>query len=295
MTSLRRVGVMVAGVLAAIVVSTGSRAAAPLFLDVMTFNIRTANGRDGGNAWPHRKHLVVATIEDFSPHLVGLQEVLDDQVEYLESTLPAYRWLGIDRGLNGGYGGSEYTPIFYRHAELRPIETGNFWLSPTPDTPPDTTAGSGRRRRGGRIVTWARFHHVATGRQVYLYNTHFTLRRGQRQLDSASLIATRVAALSPGSAVIVTGDFNAIAEDSDTWQTATAQGLKDAWMIADERRGPALTSAGFGPPPAGREGRIDWILVGGPIGVREVQTVLHSDGGRYPSDHYPVVARLEIE
>ena len=104
-------------------------------LDVMTFNIRTASGRDGDNAWPHRKELVVATIERFAPQVVGLQEALDEQITYLDAMLPDYRWLGIDRGLNGGLGLSEATPLFYRYHELSPIESGNFWLTATPDTP----------------------------------------------------------------------------------------------------------------------------------------------------------------
>jgi len=104
-----------------------------------------------------------------------------------------------------------------------------------------------------------------------------------------------VAALPAGSSVIVTGDFNAIAGESDTWQAATAHGLRDAWLIASERNGPSLTTSGFGPPRDGWEGRIDWILVGGPIAVRSVETVIYNNQGRYPSDHYPVSARLEIQ
>ena len=127
-----------------------------------------------------------------------------------------------------------------------------------------------------------------------MFNTHLTLRQGQRQLESATLIAARVAALPADSAVIVTGDFNAPAEDSETWRTATGQGLEDAWVVADERRGPAFTLSGFGPPQDWDVGRIDWILVGGPLDVRSAETVLHNDGGRYPSDHYPVAARLEL-
>ena len=126
-----------------------SPAVAQVPLDVMTFNIRTANGRDGENAWPHRKDLVVETIDRFGPQVVGLQEALDEQIKYLDAMLPDYRWLGIDRGLNGGVGLSEATPIFYRYAELSPIESGNFWLTSTPDTPPLRRDG-GRRRRG----TW---------------------------------------------------------------------------------------------------------------------------------------------
>ena len=265
------------------------------WLDVMTFNIRTAYGRDGKNAWPHRKELVAGTIQHRAPHVVGLQEVVGEQIEYLEESLPDYRWLGVDRGLNGGEGLSEYTPIFYRHAELTPIETGNFWLSSTPDTPPAIRDVRGRRRPVGRIVTWARFHHLATGRRVYAYNTHLTVRQGERQLESANLIANRIAALPAGSAVVVTGDFNAPAEKSDTWRAVTARGLVDAWVVANERQGPAFTLSAFGPPFDWDVGRIDWILVGGPITVGSVETVLHNDDGRYPSDHYPVAARLALD
>lgn len=85
-------------------------------------------------------------------------------------------------------------------------------------------------------MTWARFHHRETGRQVYVFNTHFTLRRGESQLDSADLIATRVAALPDGTAVVAMDDFNNSAEDSDTWRVATSLGLWDAWLLAGEGR-----------------------------------------------------------
>ena len=288
----------VGGLVAALVLVSAvgvMRSASPIELRVMTFNIRTALGQDGHNSWSHRKELVVDTISRVSPQVIGLQEALSTQVEYLEQSLPDYRWLGIDRGLNGGEGLSEYTPIFYRYLELVPIESGNFWLSATPDTPPAAGGVRGRRRGVGRIVTWARFHHLASGRQLYAYNTHLTLRRGSRQVDSARLISDRIAALPSGSAVVVTGDFNAPGGESETWRVATAQGLEDAWLIADERRGPAFTLSMFGPPVDWGVGRLDWVLVGGPVRVRSVETIAHNDQGRYPSDHYPVAARLEID
>ena len=272
-------------------------ASAQVTLDVMTFNIRTASVDDGENAWPHRRDIVVETIARAAPHILGLQEVIDEQIEYLDAMLPDYRWLGVDRGLNGGVGLSEYTPIFYRHRELSPIASGNFWLTDTPDVPPPPRRrepGRRFRRPRGRIVTWARFYHQASGREIYAFNTHLTLRRGSRQYQSARLIADRVAALPAGSAVVVTGDFNASAGDTETWRIATGQGLRDAWFAAGERHGPPFTSNGFGPPPPHHEvWRIDWILVGGPLDVRTAETVLYHEDGRYPSDHYPVAARLD--
>ncbi|MCH7531219.1 MAG: hypothetical protein IIB36_05565 [Gemmatimonadetes bacterium] len=64
--------------------------------------------------------------------------------------------------------------------------------------------------------------------------------------------------------------------------------------MSDDRQGPALTLSDSGPPDDSRTERVDWILVGGPIGSRSVETVLHCDRGRSPSDHNPVAARLEI-
>jgi len=283
------VTVGVAGVLFAVNIAT-PHVEGPLPLNVMTFNIRTANINDGTNAWPQRRMLVADTIVRYAPHVVGLQEALGEQIDYLAAALPNYRWLGIDRGLNGGTGLSEYTPIFYRHAELIPIESGNFWLSSTPDGP----SGSGWRRNVSRIVTWARFHHLETGERFYMFNTHLTLRRGSRQVASATMITSRVAALPAETVVIVTGDFNAVAEKSDTWYAATEHGLRDAWVVAEKRRGPPRTSGEFGPPQQAQEGRIDWILVGGPVGVRSAETITHHVDGRYPSDHYPVVAHLNV-
>jgi endonuclease/exonuclease/phosphatase family metal-dependent hydrolase len=259
-------------------------------LDVMTFNIRTSEGRDGGNSWPYRKDLVAETIRSSNPDILGLQEVLGEQIEFLEDAFPEYRWLGVDRGLNGGRGLSEATPIFYRHSEMVPIESGTFWLRDDADPPR-------RRRRASRIVTWARFHHVETGEQIYAYNTHFTLRRGARQIRSAEMINEHIASRVDGAAVVVMGDFNSVAGSSETWAVATSEGLRDVWLEAEDRQGPPLTSNGFRAPPDGAEGwdgRIDWILVGGAVQVRRAATVVHSADGRYPSDHYPVSATLEL-
>jgi endonuclease/exonuclease/phosphatase family metal-dependent hydrolase len=254
-------------------------------IGVMSFNIRTSLGRDGDNIWPNRKALVADTIRQFSPHVVGLPEALNEQIQYLDEALPEYRWFGVDRGLNGGTGLSEATPIFYRYREITPIESGNFWLSATPALP---STG----RRPSRIVTWARFFHRESGGEVYVFNTHLTIRRGERQVASIQQVLARIEALPADSAVIFAGDFNSVAGVSQSWRAATAGGiLSDAWVLASERRGPAVTWSGFA-APRDVENRIDWILVGGPLEVESVETVVHSDGLRYPSDHFPVYARV---
>jgi endonuclease/exonuclease/phosphatase family metal-dependent hydrolase len=266
---------------------------ADLSLDVMTFNIRTSAIPDGDDAWPLRKGRVIETIGRLDPDVIGLQEALAEQIEFIAAQLPQYRWLGADRGLNGGTGLSEATPIFYRHAEMVPLESGTFWLG---DMPNGSYRGREGGRGGSRIVTWARFHHLETGREVWVYNTHLSPRAGRQHVTAAEAINDRIAALPPATPVVVLGDFNATAGSSETWLAATSRGLRDAWDVASAREGPPATYNGFRSPGSEEEGegRIDWVLIGGPVDVSAAVTVVHSPQGHYPSDHFPVLARLTI-
>ena len=259
----------------------------PAELGVMTFNIRTSEGRDGNNAWPLRQALLAETIRLHEPDLMGLQEALTDQLEYLQQEFPEYRWFGTDRGLNGGTGLSEFTPIFYRHAELTPLESGTFWLSDTPNGPT-------RGRRAGRIATWAKFRHLESGQDIWVFNTHLSVRRNEGQVESIERILSRIAELDDDAPVILMGDFNATAGVTETYHVAIEAGLGDAWLMSQDRRGPPVTWSGFSAPVEGRDDRIDWVLVRGPVEALSVETVVHNDHGRFPSDHFPVVARLRI-
>jgi endonuclease/exonuclease/phosphatase family metal-dependent hydrolase len=265
----------------------------PFGLDVMTFNIRTSAIDDGDDAWSQRRQHMALVIGRLDPDIIGMQEALGDQIEYLATMLPQYRWIGVDRGLNGGTGLSEATPIFYRHAELVPLESGTFWLG---DMPRRSYGGRDQGRGGSRIVTWARFYQIESGRDVWVYNTHLSPRPGQQHITAAERINERIASLPAGSAVVVLGDFNATAGSSETWQAATAGGLRDAWDLASQREGPAATFNGFQSPGSEEEGegRIDWVLVGGPIDVSTAATITESAQGRFLSDHFPVLAKLTI-
>ena len=110
-------------------------------------------GRDGDNVWRNRRALVAETIRRSSPHVVGLQEALTEQIEFLESELPGYRWLGVDRGLNGGRGLSESTPIFYRYDELSRSSRGPSG-SRTPQTLPREEGGPPGSSLGLDSITW---------------------------------------------------------------------------------------------------------------------------------------------
>jgi endonuclease/exonuclease/phosphatase family metal-dependent hydrolase len=256
-------------------------------LTVMSFNVRYGTADDGPNSWEYRKQIFLETIQEADPDLLGTQECLLFQAEFIATELPQYKWFGVGREADGS---GEYMAVFYREAVLEPLEAGNYWLSETPEVPGSMSWDTACTR----MVTFAKFRHLPTGEVFWFLNTHLDHRSEQARDAGAALIAERVAALDPEVPVILAGDFNCAAGTSQPWTTLTQAGLRDAWTEAGEREGPETTWCGFQPPNPARVRRIDWILVGGPVQVAKAAVLAEARDGRYPSDHFPVVAHLRV-
>ncbi len=279
---MKRAGIACVAILAML---TALGACAETTVDAMTFNIRYGTANDGDNSWPLRKHVVAATIDEYDPLVVGLQECLAFQAEYLVEQLPRYRWFGVGRDADAG---GEMTAILYQPAKVSALATGHFWLSEQPDEPGSVSWDSSLTR----MASYARFRHIESNARFHVINTHFDHRGREARLESARLIAARVAALPENLPFIVMGDFNALAPDSAPFEALTAQRLQDTWEAVDAPVGPATTWSGFRAPAAEATRRIDWILFGGPWSVTHAEVVTYHASGRYPSDHFPVYAKF---
>lgn len=254
-------------------------------LTVATFNVRYPEKRDGANTWELRKDLLVDTVRRMNPDLMGVQELFKTQGDFIAEKLPAYGWIGVSRRGNTE---DEYSALFYRADRFRVLEQGNFWLSDTPDK-----AGSSSWNMSlPRMATWARLSDSRGGGELYVLNTHFAHRREDEDARQrgARVIQYWLAMLPPSAPVIVTGDFNSGAEGGT--YLIMMSGFGDAWKLAQRRDGPEGTFHGFSGKPGAA--RIDWILVRGPWTVREAETVTHNERDRYPSDHFPVRAVVEL-
>jgi endonuclease/exonuclease/phosphatase family metal-dependent hydrolase len=252
-------------------------------LRVMSFNVRLPAKSDGPNHWEHRKDLLVETIREKAPDLFGTQELFYEQGLYIAEKMPDYAWFGISRRGNRE---DEHMGVFYRKDRLKLIESGDFWLSETPETPGSMSWNVTLPR----IVTWGLFE-TSGGRRFYFYNTHFAHRREDEEarLNSARLIARRIAKLPANVPFVMTGDFNAPAGGT---VYKVFEGLTDTWTAAPKRTGPEGTFNAFKGVSDGP--RIDWIMYRGAVRAVEAETVTKNDNGRYPSDHYPVFAVLEF-
>lgn len=256
-------------------------------LTVMTFNLRYAH--PAPNSWTERRPVVRELLEREAPDLLGTQEGVHAQIADLEQDLPEYGWIGMGR--DGGNSG-EFMAIFYRRDRFEPAEHGHFWLS-------DTPAIAGSRSWGNRLprmVTWVKFRGPE-GCDLYVLNTHFDHEAQVAREKSADLLLEHVGRFDPRVPVLLLGDFNAAAGANPVYETLTAPGaFVDTWRERDKAEPPFGTFHDFKGEGGARGGaRIDWILTRGAARTLWTEVLTHAQGDQYPSDHFPVLARIEFE
>ncbi|MGE5419163.1 MAG: endonuclease/exonuclease/phosphatase family protein [Chloroflexota bacterium] len=260
-------------------------------ISVMTLNVRYDNPRDSINAWPNRAKHVCDFITDESPDVLGMQEVLSSQYNYLDSMLTDYASVGVGRddGLKGG----EMNPVFYRKDRFDLIRTITFWLSDTPEFPGSKAWGSSLPR----VVTWMELADRDTHDHFYFFNTHFAHDSDSARIMSSKVLLDRVSEIAAGFPFVITGDFN-MEPDSKGYSILTGPEesvslLRDSYFISEEKPyGPAYTFNGFSDKPG--SGRIDYIFVKNGTKVLGHKTIIHKDGNVFLSDHWPVIARISF-
>ncbi len=84
----------------------------PNAIRVMSFNIRYGTASDGDNHWDKRKNHLIETIRNFDPDLLGTQENLPFQRDFIQSSLAQYHV--ISAGREDGKEQGETTAIYIR-------------------------------------------------------------------------------------------------------------------------------------------------------------------------------------
>lgn len=254
----------------------------------LSYNIRHAVLDDGKDAWPRRRDAVFDLLEALGPDVLGLQESTGDQHADVEQRLSDYEWAGVADDPGSG----EHNPVGVTGRFSRQgAETA--WLSETP-----SVAGSvGWDASYARVVTQLRLQDTVTGREFAVLNTHFDHQGPTARAESARLLRGRVDSL--GCEAVVLGDFNT-RPGSQPYTILTGgsgdydRPLADARARAGTVEGPETTVTDFASPDPGRE--LDHVFVTDGLSVDRYQVCDRvREGGRYPSDHLPVVAALRFE
>ena len=259
-------------------------------LYVGTYNIRYNNPNDEkeGNAWTQRYSHLCDFINFEQPEIFGTQEVLVDQLHDLMKGLDSYGYIGVGR--DDGKEKGEYAAIFYKKNQLSLLDSGNFWLSSTPER-----ASLGWDAACIRICTWGKFQDKVSGKQFYFFNTHMDHVGTVARRESARLILKRINQLSKGLPTILTGDFN-VDQTDEIYQIFSNSGvLRDCYTNALQRMTPTGTWNDFMQDSRSKS-RIDHIFVSSDFKVPHYAIFTNSywlgKSRRNISDHYPVMVKL---
>jgi endonuclease/exonuclease/phosphatase family metal-dependent hydrolase len=229
------------------------------------------------------------TIAGLGADILCLQEALHFQLDHTRRLLPGFEYVGVGRN-NGLPDGGEMVPVLWHADRFELIDSGHFWVSPTPHLP----GVRGWDADSIRMTTWVALRFREHPRSTFqLFCTHLDNHGPIARLEGARLLRRRIAALGPTLPVILTGDFNST-ETDPPYAEVTAAGLTDAFRVANPTPDPR--GEGTRHDFTGRRDvpRIDWIMVTPHWRVRRCRIDHTSHNGSYPSDHYPVVAELEF-
>ena len=310
--------IVVAGLAAALSqpgAAAGTPDAAGPRVGVLTFNIRYGTAPDKENAWPLRKDQVFDILRDERLGFIGLQEALRGQLDDIHAACPRLGEIGVGR--EDGKQKGEYAAILYRADQWKPLKSGTFWLSETPNTP----GSMSWKTACTRVCTWAKFERVespesgATGsgptkhagsNEVWVFNTHMDHVSAEARSKGARLIARHIADRGDSVPFVLTGDFNS-GEDEEAARyflspPSGEEGKSPIGKLVDTFR--ALhgdekvfsTFHAFHPERTTGK-KIDYVLV--PPGTRVIDSWIdrrHKDGPPVvsPSDHFAVGAIVEF-
>lgn len=265
-------------------------------LMVGTYNLRYKNSADStrGNGWERRCPEICGQINFLQPDIFGTQEGLAEQLLNMQACLPDYDCIGSGR--NDGRHGGEHCAVFYRKSEWKLLKSGDFWLSPTPDTP-----SKGWDAALPRICTWGAFQQIASAKVLYFFNLHFDHVGTTARKESAQLVLQKIKEIAGSAPVVLTGDFN-VDQESEVYESlAGSELLADSYETARYRYAPVGTFNSFNTSKH-TDKRIDHVFVSPTLRVDAYGVLTNGywthDSNetpptrRIPSDHYPVFVRL---
>ncbi len=258
-------------------------------LNTMTLNV--CSWSFDGKDLETRIDGIVKTINDNNIDSLGVQEATPYWMTAFNETLgDKYAYIGVGSNTGKDYKEStdaedEFTAIFYLKDKFNVIESGYFWLSETPD---EISYGWGSAYR--RICNWVILENKYTNTQFVHLNTHFDNASSEARRQSIGMILEKVKEFKD-LPVVFTGDLNFL-ERSMGYKDITADILKDTKVLAKD----TMHSSTFhnADPNAFKDFVLDYILINDGFKAVKYEVIKKRYKYRYISDHYPVVASVQV-
>lgn len=243
----------------------------------MSYNIRhTGEKKDvAERAWEYRRAASVTMINQEKPDVVGMQEVKEDQKQYLIDNLPDY--IPIQMLDNTKF-------VMYRRDVFEFVRFGNFWLSETPNVP-----SKGWGSISIRATLWVELKIRSTGRHIFLFDTHLDVRSSLARDNGAKMCVERMRKIAGKKGVqFLVGDMNT---SSKKVMDIFAKWLEDSRETAsDTNRMPTFNGWGHAKHPE----VIDYVFYRNAEAKRFQLLDGKMYGTQYISDHYPVMGTFIV-
>ena len=252
-------------------------------ITVMSYNVRMGVANDGENSWENRKAATPAMLADCAPDVFGVQEAFDFQLDYIEQTSPAYKWVGVGR--DDGKTKGEYMAVFYNAEKIELLDWGTYWLSETPEVPSRGWDAACRR-----TATWTLLKIKENGKKFWFVNTHLDHVGKQARANGLQLIVDRIDGMNTQEKLpmVLTGDFNVTPDDPCLVELDKRMKSARAFAIQSDEK-PSFN--GFKAPKS----VIDYIYFSefSECGTFRVVDSEYA-GCPFISDHYPILATLKF-
>jgi endonuclease/exonuclease/phosphatase family metal-dependent hydrolase len=256
--------------------------------NVATYNLRYRNTSDSGNLWEQRAPKVIALIRFHQFDVFGTQEGLRSQLTDIQKGLPEYDFYGVGR--DDGKDQGEHSAIFFKKERFKLLKNGDFWLSETPDQPSkgwDAVCCN-------RICSWVYLNDKKTGKNFYVFNAHFDHQGNVARVESSKLILQRIASIVGNEPVIFSGDLNGDQHSEWYRNIDNSELLDDSFKEVNFPYANNGSFNAFGHNLAS-DAIIDHIFISHHFIVSRWGILSDSYHGKFPSDHFPVIAEVSIK
>jgi endonuclease/exonuclease/phosphatase family metal-dependent hydrolase len=256
-------------------------------LTIGSYNIRYDNPKDTGNLWVDRAPVIAALIRFHDFDIFGTQEGYKHQLENIRNTLTQYNYYGAGR--DDGKEKGEHSAIFYKKNDFKLLKKGDFWLSQTPGVPGlgwDATCCN-------RICSWVYFQHIKTGKKFYFFNAHYDHQGVLARKESSKLILQKIKNIAGKEPVLFTGDLNGSHSSEPYLMIANSIMLKDTYKEVKYPYANNASHNGFGRTKDSTD-IIDHIFISRHFTVSKWGLLTDTYHGKFPSDHFPVLAVVTI-
>jgi endonuclease/exonuclease/phosphatase family metal-dependent hydrolase len=253
-----------------------------------TFNLRLQTDSDSGNLWVQRAPQVISLIRFHQFDVFGTQEGFRNQLNDIKNGLPEFEFYGAGR--DDGKEKGEHSAIFFRKDRFSLLKNGDFWLSQTPDQPSMGWDAS----CCNRICSWVYLNDKKTGKNFYFFSAHFDHQGKIARVESSKLMLQRINSIAGNEPVIFVGDLNGDQQSEWYKNIDNSDLLDDSYRQVNFPYSNNGSFNGFGKTLASNE-IIDHIFISKHFLVSRWGILSDSYHGKFPSDHFPVLAEVEMK